>query len=417
MKTSIYYRVGILFLVAVIIIFWGINFLKGKDILQFEKTFYAEYNRIGGLTRSSPVTLNGFQVGQVRGIKLSDKKTGMIEVRFSISEKSIDIPKGSIARIYSVDLMGTKGIEMVFSGSAGWCTPGDTLAGAIEGDLRDQVSAQVIPLKIKAEEIMSSLDSVLTGINLIFNEKNRNNLQGSFSSINGTLDNLEKATGYFQEYLMDESSKISHALSNIDSISQDLRSQTSALKNFISNLNQISDSLAGVSLVGTFNSLNGILNDLHLIVRDVNQGQGTLGRLVTSDTLYSALLATNASLNRVIEDIRINPGRYVSLSLREKQHTIYSPGDTELARLLSSQGAGDYYLCIRNYEIPSGPDEASALLPADNKYIQVGNRIYEFIYQSRRIEDCIRRLDRSKKDYPEAGIFTWVNGLWTRLEI
>lgn len=417
MKTSTYYRVGILFLVAVIIIFWGINYLKGRDILRFEKTYYAEYDRIGGLTRSSPVTLNGFQIGQVRAIRLSEVHTGMIEVRFSISERSIMIPKGSLARIYSTDLMGTKGIGLSFSDNPEVCSTGDTLAGFIEGDLRDQVNAQVIPLKLKAEEIMASLDSLLTGVNLVFNQSNRDNLQKSFASINGTLDNLEVTTGYFQQYLKDESSKISHALSNIDSISMDLRGQTNALKNFMSNLKQISDTLAGISLIKSFNSLNNILADLHLLVKDVNEGKGSLGQLVASDSLYNALLATNASLNRVIEDIRINPGRYVSLSLKEKQRTVISAGDTELARILAKEGAGDYYVCIRHFEIPSDSTQAGSLLPVDNQYIQVGNKIYVFIYKNRRIEDCIRKLDRARKDYPEAGIFTWVNGSWIRLEI
>jgi phospholipid/cholesterol/gamma-HCH transport system substrate-binding protein len=417
MKNKAYYRAGILFIAAIIIAFWGINYLKGKDILTSEQPFYSLYEKIGGLTKSSPVTINGFQVGQVRHIRLSENHKGWIEVKFSISNKSIRIPKGSAARIYSTDLMGTKGIALDFSDSDQLLNSGDTLKGSIEGDIRDQVNAQMLPLKLKAEDLMSSMDSVLGSLRIVFSEDNRANLAESFSNVNSALGNLESASRFLDEYIRDESKKVTYLLSNVDSLSRSLKDQTSELQGFISNMNRFSDTLANIELGETIRSIQRVLDELHQLTLTVASGKGSLGQLIYSDSLYTALIATNTSLNRLIEDIRINPGRYVSMSLSNKNKTIYSLSDTELARSLAGEGQSDYYICFL---------QSSSLLPADDptlkgipekQFIQIGSIYYYYSYHSPRIDPCLKKLEKLRKSRPDAGIFCWINGQWTRLKM
>jgi len=417
MKSRAYIRVGILFLATIVIVFWGLNYLKGKNLFSSERSFFAIYDKIGGLTKSSPVTVNGFQVGQVRNIQLSEQNPGQIAVKFSISYKSINIPKGSSARIYSVDLMGTKGIALDLTANPSNCNPNDTLIGSIEGDLRDQVNAQMLPFKLKAESIMSSMDSVLIGIQMVFNENNRNNLAESFNSVNQTLNNLESASLFLNEYVKDESKKITSLLSRVDTLSQGLLEKTGELQDFISNLNRFSDTLVNVPLIATFNSFREVLDNLNQLTQKISAGEGSLGKLIIYDSLYSAILATNTSLNRLIEDVRIHPGKYVRVTLSDKSKSVYTTNDSELARVLAGEGTSEYYVCLLQSPTPLAPDDPAFKGHAAMQYIQVGSLYYYYTYQNQRIEPCMRRLDKIRKQNPSAGIFTWVSGKWEKLAI
>jgi phospholipid/cholesterol/gamma-HCH transport system substrate-binding protein len=417
MKSRVFVRVGILFIATLVILFWGLNYLKGKNIFSSDRSFYALYQKVGGLTRSSPVTVNGFQVGQVRKIELSSNQTDLIEVKFSVSYPSIKIPKGSTARIYSVDLMGTKGISLELSKDVEGLSPNDTLSGTIEGDLRDQVNAQMLPLKIKAETLMSSMDSVLYAIQLVFDQSNRENLAESFSSINQTLNNLESASRFLNDYVRNESTKISAILRKADSLGQGLLDEKGELQTFIENLRQFSDSLAVVPINETFASFRLALEHIQLLTNKIADGGGSLGKLIISDSIYNAVLATNSSLNRLIEDIRIHPGRYVRVSLLDKSRSVYSANDSELVRILSSDGPSEYYVCLMQTDAPLSPDNPLLKDFSAEQFIQVGGIYYYFTYHNKRIEPCIRKLDKIRVKHPEAGIFTWVDGRWTRLSI
>jgi phospholipid/cholesterol/gamma-HCH transport system substrate-binding protein len=361
--------------------------------------------------------LNGFQVGQVREINLSEKAPGMIEVKFSITHKTLEIPKGTIARIYSTDLMGTKGLALDFTDSKEFTPVGDTLKGDIEGDIRDQVNAQMLPLKMKAEELMSSMDSVLAGLQLVFSEQNQQNLSQSFTSVNKALDNLEAASMFLNQYVQEESKKVTYLLSNVDSLSRSLKDQTGELQSFIANMNRFSDTLASVELAGTFMSIEHVLDDLHKLTQSVAAGEGSLGQFIYSDSLYNALLATNASINRLIEDIRINPGRYVKLALNDRSKSVYTTSDTELARALGDEGTSDYFICLTQSPYPLAAGDPGLKGIPEGQFIQVGSLYYYYTYRSRKIDPCLNKLERIRKTNPSAGIYTWINGKWSRLSL
>jgi phospholipid/cholesterol/gamma-HCH transport system substrate-binding protein len=415
MKNKVYIRVGILFLAAIIIVFWGINYLKGKNVFTSEQPYYSFYEKIGGLTVSSPVTLNGFQVGQVRDINLSKKAPLQIEVKYSITYQNIRIPEGSVARIYSTDLMGTKGISLDFTDNQSFYASGDTLPGSIEGDLRDQVNTQMLPIKQKAEELMSSMDSVLASLQMVFGEKNQANLSESFSSVNGALQNVEAVSKFLNEYVREETKKVSLVLGNLDSLSRSLREQTGDLHGFMNNMNRFSDTLASIELAATFIAIQSVLDDIEQLTQTISSGEGTIGQIVSSDSLYRAILATNTNLNRLIEDIRINPGRYIRVSLADRSRSIYTSTDTELARTLAGEGSSDYYVCLTQSSSPLQPEDPALKGHKDSDFIQIGSVYYYYSYRSSKIDPCLRRLASVRKIHPSAGIFTWLNGKWTRL--
>jgi len=417
MKNKPYIRAAILFIATLIIAFWGLNYLKGKNFFSSERTFYSVYDRIGGLTKSSPVTINGFQIGQVRKIELSPRNPSLIEVKFTISYAAVNIPKGTIARIYSVDLMGTKGIALDFSTAADYCQPEDALGGSVEGDLRDQVNAQMVPFKMKAESLMSSMDSLLTSIQTVFNQSNRDNLARCVYSVGQTLENLENASRFLKGGVKWGSPKGSSVLSKADSLALGIMKEIAEIQGIIRNLSKFSDTLATVPLTETFHSLGKVLYNLNTLSGQVAAGEGSLGKLIRDDSLYSSIITTTAELDRLIEDIRIRPGRYINLSLSDRSKNIYTAGDSELASILAGEGTSDYYIVLLQSPTEIFPNDPVLAGAKVENYIQVGSLYYYFTYQNPRIEPCLKRIEKVRKTHPSAGIFTWINGSWKRLNI
>ena len=417
MKKNAVIRVGILFTTAVVVVFWGLNFLKGRNFLKQENAFFAAYTKIGNLVESSPVTINGFQVGQVRKIGLSEHEPGKIMVKFILTYPGIELPRGTIALIYSTDLMGTKGIALEPGADTLMHVYGDTLTGRIEDDLRDQVNAQMVPLKIKAEGLISSMDSVLLAFQMILNEQTRSSLVSSLSSVNSTLGNLESTSDFLENYLRIESVKISTLLSSLDSISHSLQNQTTDLRFFLTNLRNFSDTLTKTPIIGAVTSFTQVLGSFDELLQNLNRGEGSLGQLMVSDSLYHSLLVTSHSLNRLLEDVRINPRKYVHLSLLDRGTTVYAAGDDLVAKVLAEEGLMNYYVVVFQSPapIPAGHEELSGL--TDPRFIQVGSLYYYYIFQHQDLDRCLRRLDRIRKTHPSTGIYTWLNGNWTRLPI
>jgi len=396
MKKNAVIRVGILFITAVVVIFWGLNYLKGRNFLRQEKAFYAEYTRIGNLVESSPVTINGFQVGQVRSIRLSDTQRGKISVKMILTYPGIELPKGTVALIYSTDLMGTKGIALEPGTDTLMHLYGDTLTGRVEDDLRDQVNAQMVPLKIKAEGLISSMDSVLLAFQLILNEQTRNSLVSSFSSVNSTLGNLESTSDFLEEYLRVESVKISALLSSLDSISNSLQNQTTDLRFFLANLRNFSDTLTQIPIIGAVTSFNQVLGSFDELLQNLNRGEGSLGQLVVSDSLYQSLMATSHSLNRLLEDVRINPRKYVHMSLVDRGKTVLASSDDLVARVLAEEGLLNYYVVVFQSPAPLPPGHQDLAGLGDARFIQVGSLYYYYVYQHQDMDRCMRRMERHR---------------------
>ncbi len=190
MKRNKNFVIGLVVIGTIVIFIWGLNFLKGNNLFSSEQIYYAKYSSVDGLMQSSSVTLKGLKVGQIKSIRFVNNGNNLV-VEFSVT-KPVNFPKNTIARIVSADIMGTKQLKLVLGNSTQRLHSGDTLIGETEGGLKEQVSMQMLPIKQKAEKLMSSLDSVLSVIQYIFNKDTRNNLRNSFGSIDQTFDKIRK---------------------------------------------------------------------------------------------------------------------------------------------------------------------------------------------------------------------------------
>ena len=168
-------RIGIVAVLAILVLFIGVNYLKGLNVLEASREFYSKYENIGGLKVGNSVFVNGYQVGMVSNIDLLANERQRLLVTISI-EEDFSIPANTVCKIVNQDLMGTKSISLILGDNTIFAESGDTLIGGVEGSLQDEVSAQILPLKIKTEELIGSIDSVMIIITAILNKDARENL-------------------------------------------------------------------------------------------------------------------------------------------------------------------------------------------------------------------------------------------------
>lgn len=306
--------IGFTFVVAIFLFVWGYNFLKGKDIFDRQTIVYAEYVEISGLTVANPVMINGFKVGQVSDIYFNPNMTGKIIVVLTLQNK-FPIPKNTIARIYSADIMGSKAVDLKLGDAVDIITAGDTLVSSIEASLMDEVNAQVQPIKIKAENLLGSIDSLVIAFQTVLNEDAITNLSESFYSMRRTFSNLENTTTNIDSLVTSERSNISAILQNVDSLTLTLSQNRDKISAIIANFEVVSDSLSKVDIGGTLKRANNVIEELSIILAQINEGQGTLGMLMHNDTLYMEINRSAEELNLLLKDIRENPKRYVKFSL------------------------------------------------------------------------------------------------------
>jgi phospholipid/cholesterol/gamma-HCH transport system substrate-binding protein len=314
-KISKEFKIGIVVLFAIGAFIWGVNFLKGSDIFSHKYYLYAKYPKISGLIEANPVLLNGFKIGQVSKISLIREDTNnVVLVKFLLTE-DIQIPKNSVAKEVSSDLLGSKAIEIIFSKSTEYVSSGDTLLAESEEDLKASVSRQLQPLQRKANELLSSIDSVMIIVQYVLNDKTRENLSKSFESIKKAIQSLEQTAYKLDDLVASEKAKISSILTKLNVLASMLEKNTGRIDNIIANLNNLSDSLARAQLKDAIANADKTLKELNVLVAQINTGQGTLGKMVKNDSLYNNLNKSSEDLDKLIKDLRINPERYIHFSV------------------------------------------------------------------------------------------------------
>lgn len=314
MKKSTVLSIGATFVLAILIFIWGYNYLKGRDLFRNEKVFYARYHKVSGLINANPVLIHGMQVGQVRNISFTNDRTGDLMVEMVIT-KAFPIPKDTKARIINATLLGDKSVDLVLGTSNEPAISGDTLPGTVEVTLQEEVNAALAPMKARAEAILTNMDSLVASISTMFNKDATNKMKSSIKDIQGTFHNLNDASANLNEMIRDNNLRITHTLSNLDSLSNTLNDKREDVGKIVYNFKNISDSLSKAQLVETIEQTKQTLQQVNRLLAKVNQGQGTVGALMTNDSLYKVLNQSTLQLNLLLKDIRENPQRYVKFSL------------------------------------------------------------------------------------------------------
>lgn len=300
-------KVGIISLVTLFLLYFGINFLKGINVMSNGTVLNAYYEDIAGLTEGNSITVKGHKIGTITNITFDSERDNLLKVNLNI-ENNIEIPINTIAKIVSIDLMGTKGISLILGDSSLMAVSGDELSSSIESSLQDEVNAQILPLKIKTEELIGSIDSVMTVITSVLNKDARESLSKSLISLDQTFSTLSETLLVVDKMIRDNKENIDLTMSNFASVSDNLNESNKEIKNIIFNFSSISDSLVKADILSTFNKIDKITNT-------INKGDGSLGKLISDKSIYENLESATKELEELIQDMKINPERYINFSI------------------------------------------------------------------------------------------------------
>lgn len=314
MKLTKEVKVGIVAAIAIGFFIYGFNFLKGKDLFSHQRKFYAVYNNIDGLVEANPLMVNGYKVGLVGDIELVEDTSNLILITLLL-DKDLKIPQNTVARVVSSDFLGSKAVELILGDAKLYAEDGDTLKSAQEDNLKQSVNKAIAPLQKKAEGLIASLDSVMVVVQQVFNQNARQNLAKSFESIKLALTSLETTSYRLDTLVLSEKLKISSILTKINVLATTLAGNSDKLSNVINNFSSISDSLAKSNLTSAINNADAALSQASSIMNKINKGEGTMGLLINNDSLYRKLDKSAADLDKLLLDLRINPERYVHISV------------------------------------------------------------------------------------------------------
>jgi phospholipid/cholesterol/gamma-HCH transport system substrate-binding protein len=308
MKLATETKVGILAIVSIAILIIGYSFLKGNDVFTKEKIYYAKYARVEGLTVSKPILVNGYQIGRVSSMKLLP--TGQILAEFKV-HKQYSVPSNTIARIANTDFLGNKAIIFDLGDSKSTALSGDTLDGGVNQNILEQIE----PVQKKAEAVVLVIDSILTSINNTINPEFQTNVNRSIASIANTLNTLEHTSKQLDGLVGMEKSKISGILTNVELITSNLKDNNERINAIFNNLESVSDQAAKANFTETIAKANLAVADFQSIVDGINKGNGSLGKLLNDEELYTNLEDASKSLDNLIIDMKENPNRYIHFSI------------------------------------------------------------------------------------------------------
>ncbi len=289
-------KIGI-FAVLMICCAWaGIRFLSGVDVFRRSNDYYVEYDQVVGIHSASSVMIQGVKVGTVTAINLDPKNSDKVLVTLSI-ERQYDIPADSKAKIFSPGLMSSMAIGIDMGQSTQMLSSGDHIEASIEKGLMDIAGDELANITQKLATTLDSVNSLL---------------ETNSGSIEGTLSNLNTLSSQLNALIASQRSNIDGVLGGFAEFSETLGNNSEQIESMITNLNTLSHDLSEADLG---NGLTTTLDNLNSTLAKLNEGEGSMGKLMNDEELYENLTALSGSIDALMIDLQENPKRYVHFSL------------------------------------------------------------------------------------------------------
>lgn len=314
MTISNEYKIGLAVAVAVLILVFGINFLKGKSLFANDTEYIVYYEKVDGLNVGSNVLMRGFKIGVVKEISFVGETAESIKVKFIINEK-LKFSQDSKVRIFSRDLMGTRGLDIVSGTSTKMKKNGDVFEGIVEETFKSEIGRQVAPLKNKAEMILSSIDSILVSVRGIINSDAEMKIRSSLTSVSKTLKNLQSTSVTLDNALKKETNSLTSIMVNVESITDNFKKSNEKISLLLSNAAAITDTINSSGLGKNLRNITESLENIKVITDKVASNNTSVGAMINNRELYNNLNETVSNLNRVVIDLEKNPKKYINFSV------------------------------------------------------------------------------------------------------
>ncbi|GIR21111.1 MAG: MlaD family protein [Bacteroidota bacterium] len=307
MKFTKEIKVGFLAVLGIMMSVFSYNYLKGINLFDKNRKFIVKYEKVDGLSVSNPVTMNGFKIGKVQKINFNSKNTRELLVDIII-DNDVIFPKTSLAELYETGLIGGKAIAIIpdYKNDSTIAIDGDYLKGVIKPGLTELVN-QILPqVQLQIEAVMKNAEIVLQNINTLFDDETKKELKSSIEDFSNLTSSLSETSDEISKLIADNSENLTNSLSDFRSASNNIKSITDSLN---------SDDIKSITI-----NLNSLVNNLNSITTSLKNSEGTAGKLINDKSIYDNLENATNQLNRLIEDIKLNPSRYINFSVFGKKN-------------------------------------------------------------------------------------------------
>lgn len=293
---------------AIALLIFGYNFLKGNNLLSSSRIFYANYKNVDGLSTASIVTINGLKVGKVLDINfLGDK--GELQVEFVV-DNDFKFGKNSVAKIYSASFVGGKNLAIIPEQKPkAFAENGQVLKSTVDIGVMDAVTEQLDPIQEKLNGVLKKTDLMIASINDLLAEENVKNISKSIKDLSASLNSLKYVSGSVQSLIAENELNLDKTIANFSEVS--------------TNAKKISEDLAKAQINETFEELNKTVSSFSAIADKLNSKNGTAGKLLNDDKVYDNLDRATRQLDLLLQDMKLNPKRYVHFSVFGKKEKEY----------------------------------------------------------------------------------------------
>ena len=293
MKLTKEIRIALVAIVGILVMYFGVNFLKGINLFSTNNTYYMTFDDIQGLGASTPIYADGYKVGTVDGLEYDYKENGPIKVKVDIN-KDLRIPQGSKAEIVK-DLMGNLQVNLLLANNPRErVEPGGIIPGAVNGGMMDK-AANLIPV---VEKMLPKLDSILTSVNALLADPA---LAASLHNVETITSNLTVSTRELNTLMAGLNKQVPGMIGKANGV--------------LDNTNRLTANLASLDVQGTLNRVNQTLESAHQFTEKLNSNQGSLGLLMNDTKLYDNLTSTMSHADSLVIDLKAHPKRYVHFSV------------------------------------------------------------------------------------------------------
>ncbi|WP_158651379.1 MlaD family protein [Pseudotamlana carrageenivorans] len=313
MQISREVKTAVLVIIGIILFVFGFNFLKGHNLLEESKTYYTEFSNVEGLVPSTPVTISGLSVGKISNITFKDDGSANLVVELLI-DNDFKFSKNSTAELYDTGLLGGKAIAIIPATDGGEnAKSGDVLKSRVKEGLVDLVGEKLAPIQEQAKNMITNANILIGGLNEVLDKEGKENLKKSIADLSVTMNDLKKSSHSLNQMVTGNQAHLDHVMANADKIT--------------ANFADVSQKLADANLAQTLASLNSALKSFDGLMANLQNGKGSLGKLLKDDQLYKNLEEASSELEELIRDIKLHPNRYTRIL--SKREIPYEPNEEE----------------------------------------------------------------------------------------